>query len=140
MVYVDTSVIIALHLNEPRSADVAHWYAGCTDELVSAHWCATEFASVLSIKQRTGQIDASAARAAWQRFERQCANDLQLMPVEPAVFHRAAALASDPAIGLGAGNALHVAAALDCKAKSLATLDEALARIAAGLKLKLSIR
>ena len=49
MVYVDSSVLVALHLNEPRSADVARWYAACSDELVSAMWCVTEFASALGI-------------------------------------------------------------------------------------------
>ena len=32
MVYVDTSVLVALHLNETRSTDVARWYGACTDE------------------------------------------------------------------------------------------------------------
>jgi predicted nucleic acid-binding protein len=96
MIYVDTSVLVALLLKEPRSSEVARWHAACEDELVSASWCVTEFASALSIKQRTGQIDGTEAQAAWQRFERLCANDMQLMPVEPVTFHRAAIMALDP--------------------------------------------
>ena len=64
MVYVDTSVLVAMHLNETRSTDVARWYGACTDELVSAVWCVTEFASVLGIKQRTGKISADQRREA----------------------------------------------------------------------------
>lgn len=140
MVYVDTSVLVALLLKEPRSGDVGKWYAACEDELVSAMWCVTEFASALSIKQRTRQIDGTEAQAAWQRFERLCANDLQLMPVEPVTFHRAAVLALDPDSGLRAGDALHLAAALDAKAKGMATLDEVLAKNAKAVKLKLAVR
>lgn len=140
MVYVDTSVLVALHLNEPRSVDVSRWYTNCTDELVSAMWCVTEFASALGIKQRTGQIIEAEAQAAWQRFERLCANDLQLLPVEPTTFHRAAVLTLDAATSLRAGDSLHLAAALEAKAKSMATLDEVLARNAKRMKLKLALR
>lgn len=140
MVYVNTSVLVALYLKEPRSSDVARWYAACEDDLVSAMWCVTEFASALSIKQSTGQIDGTEAQAAWQHFERLCANDLQLMPVEPVTFHRAAVLTLDHDSGLRAGDALHLAAALDAKAKGMATLDEVLAINAKQMKLRLPVR
>jgi uncharacterized protein len=56
MIYVDTSVLVALCFNEPKSSDVRFWYGERTEELVSGVWCVTEFASALGIKQRTGQI------------------------------------------------------------------------------------
>ena len=138
MVYVDTSVLVALCLNEPKSADVTRWYSACADELVSAMWCVPEFASALGIKQRTNQITEAQGQAAWQYFERLCANDLQLFPVEPGTFHRAAVLTLDAATGLRAGDALHLAAALEAKAKSMATLDDVQAKNAKRMKLKLA--
>jgi len=140
MVYVDTSVWVALHLNEARSADVARWYSSCTEEMVSAMWCVTEFASALGIKQRTGQITETEGQAAWQRFERLCANDLQLLAVEPATFHRAAVLTLDATTGLRAGDSLHLASALEVKARSMATVDDVLAKNAKRLKLKMALR
>lgn len=136
MIYVDTSVLVALHLNEAASAAVSRWYGACTDDLVSAMWCVTEFASALGIKQRTGQIDAEQAHAAWLRFERLCASDLELLPVEPATFHRGAILTLDAATGLRAGDSLHLAMALDAKAKQMATLDDILVKNAKRMKLK----
>ena len=136
MIYVDTSVLVALYTNEIKSADVSRWYASCTDELVSAVWCVSEFASALGIKQRTGQISASEGEAAWMQFERMCANDLQLLPIESGTFHRAAVLTLDAASGLRAGDALHLATALDIKTKSIATLDDVLAKNAKRMKLK----
>jgi len=124
MVYVDTSVLVALCVNEPRSAAVGKWYAACNEELGSAAWCVTEFASALGIKQRTAQITSEQGAAAWQAFERLCAGDLQLLPVDPAIFHQAAILCLDAANGLRAGDTLHLAVALDAKIKSLATLDD----------------
>ncbi len=137
-VYVDTSVLVALLLPEPKSADVIRWYAACQDDAVSAVWCVTEFASALGIKQRTGQISEMQGQAAWQRFERLCANDLQLLPVEPATFHRAGVLTLDAATGLRSGDALHLAAALEARARSMATLDDVLGKNAKRLKMSLA--
>ena len=62
MVYVDTSVLVPLFLNEPHSKATAEWYSREKGELVAAVWCVTEFASALGIKQRTGAIDAEQAQ------------------------------------------------------------------------------
>lgn len=136
MVYVDTSVLVPLFLNEPHSAAAAHWYAREKNELVAAAWCVTEFASALGIKQRTGAINAQQAQAAWTRFERMAAADLRLLAVTPANFHRAAELVLDAASALRAGDALHLACAEAAGAKQLATLDEVLGRNAQRVKLK----
>jgi len=137
MIYVDTSVLVPMFTKEPESERVIRWYTACTDEIASAVWCVTEFASALGIKQRTGQIDAASAQAAWQQFERFCANDLQLMPVEFATFNRAAAMTLDASTGLRAGDSLHLAAALEINAKSMATLDGVLAKNAKQMNLLL---
>lgn len=136
MVYVDTSVLVALCVTEPMSAAVAAWHENCTVELTSAAWCVTEFASALGIKQRTGQIFAEHAASAWLAFERLCACDLQILLIQPSTFHRAALLALDAKSGLRAGDALHLAAALDAKATSIATLDDVLARNARRMKIQ----
>ncbi len=136
MVYVDTSVLVPLFLNEPHSVAAADWYSREKSELVAAAWCIPEFASALGIKQRTGAIDAEQARGAWTRFERMVAADLRLFPVEVAHFRRAAELVFDAASTLRAGDALHLACAEAVGAKHMATLDNVLARNAQRLKIK----
>ena len=136
MVYLDTSAIVALIVNEAGSVAVAKWYAGTKAELVSAAWCVPEFASALGIKQRSGQLDAEQAKQAWQRFEGLVANDLKLLPVAPADFHRAAVMTLDAGSALRAGDALHLACAEHANAKSVATLDAEMARNAQRLKIK----
>ena len=137
MVYVDTSVLVPLFLNEPHSLAVSDWYAHEKSELVAAAWCIPEFASALGIKRRTGAIDVQQAQGAWESFERMVAADLRLLPVEPANFHRAAELVLDAASALRAGDALHLACAEAAGAKRMATLDDALSRNAQRLKMKL---
>jgi predicted nucleic acid-binding protein len=136
MVYVDTSVLVPLFLNEPHSVAAADWYSREKSELVAAAWCIPEFASALGIKQRTGAIDAQQAQGAWTRFERMVAADLRLLPVEPAHFYRAAELVLDAASAMRAGDALHLACAEAVGAKQMATLDDVLARNAQRLKIK----
>ena len=136
MLYVDTSVLVALCTNEANTAEVLKWYATCTDELACAAWCVTEFASALGIKQRTGQLTESQAQTAWVQFERICANDLKLLPVQTTSFHRAALMTMDAAAGLRAGDALHLACAIQANAQGIVTLDTVLAKNAKRLKLK----
>ena len=135
MLYVDTSVLVALCTNEGKTADVVKWYANCTQELASAAWCVTEFASAMGLKQRTGQLTEEQAQTAWMQFERMCANDLQLLPVEVMTFHRAAMLTMDAAAGLRAGDALHLACAMQAKAQGMVTLDAVLSKSAKRVKL-----
>ncbi|OIP19534.1 MAG: twitching motility protein PilT [Comamonadaceae bacterium CG2_30_59_20] len=136
MLYVDTSVLVALCTHEAKTADVIKWYAACTDELVSAAWCVTEFASALGLKQRTGQLTEAQAQTAWLQFERICANDLQLLPVQALTFHKAATLTMDASAGLRAGDALHLACAIEAKARGMVTLDAVLTRNAKRCKVK----
>lgn len=137
MIYVDTSTLVALIVNEPGSAGVAAWYAAAKSELVSAAWCVTEFGSALGLKQRTAQIDADQARAAWERFERLVASDVRLLPVETIDFHRAAMLTLDASSGIRAADALHLACAERAGSKRLATLDGVMAKNAQRVSLKL---
>lgn len=126
--YVDTSVLVALCVNEPKSEDVSRWYGKSKDKLVSSVWCVTEFASALGIKQRTGQLTIEEAQLAWQNFLRLCTNDLTLLSPAADIFHKAAFLALDAATGLRAGDALHLTSALQANAKRMATLDDVFAR------------
>ena len=138
MIYLDTSVLVPLFLNEPMSLAIAEWYSKEKSELVSAAWCVTEFGSALGIKQRTGAVNAQQAGAAWASFGRMVASDLRLLAVMPAHFHRAAELVLDASSGLRAGDALHLACAEAASVKQIATLDEVLGRNARRLKFKLT--
>ena len=62
------------------------------------------------------------------QFERVCANDLQLLPVETMTFHKASVLTMKSAAGLRAGDALHLACAMEAKAKGMVSLDLVLAK------------
>lgn len=137
MVYVDTSVMVALHFPEVGSSAAADWLEKCEEALFASSWCVTEFASAIMIKRRTGQISIEQADGAWAHFERFCSQGVRLAPPDPAVFHLAATLIRASDRGLRAGDALHLAAALTAQCDSIATLDGVLAddALRSGLKL-----
>ena len=123
MVYLDTSVAVALFIPEVKTASVKEWFALCSDPIVSADWIVTEFASALSLKERRGEITAQAARAVWKEFESFRGTGLRLVPVSRKAFDDAAQMTRDAASGLRSGDSLHLAVALDIGASSLATAD-----------------
>src|SRR5205807_6668753 len=98
----------------------------------------TEFSSALSIKLRTGQINARHRADALAMFTRLSADSLAILPVSGLQFRAAARFADQHALGLRAGDALHLAICADHGA-TLCTLDRRLgeAGLALGVKTKL---
>jgi predicted nucleic acid-binding protein len=123
VIYLDTSALVALLTNEPATAKVSAWFADNALPLVSGDWCAVEFASALAAKQRAKQLRAVHVKAAHAAFETLCDGGLQLVPVSRAAFYKAAALCKPADTGLRAGDALHLAVALDAGCTALAGLD-----------------
>lgn len=136
MIYVDTSVIVAMLTVEPMTEAVKQWYARLHAVPVSSDWCATEFASAIAIKVRTGGLSARHAKAVARAFDTLTAGGLRLLPVSRDAFHMAARLARQHKHGLRAGDALHLAVAKEARATGIGSLDSALSANARRLGLR----
>lgn len=128
MVYVDTSVLVALLTVEPKTREVTAWYAGLREVPYCADWLLTEFSSAISIKVRTRQFTESQAKLVRKEFKLLAAGGLRLVPVSRAAFKQAADMVKQHRFGLRAGDSLHLAVALELRAKYIATLDGTLAK------------
>lgn len=127
MIYVDTSVIVALLTVEPRTQEVIAWYAGLSETPTCSDWLLTEFSSALSIKLRTGQIGEANAKRVRKEFALMAEGGLRIVSVSRGAFGRAAEMVKPHAHGLRAGDSLHLAVALELGASQMATLDRTLA-------------
>ncbi|MFT4256557.1 MAG: type II toxin-antitoxin system VapC family toxin [Pseudoxanthomonas sp.] len=120
---MDTSAAVALLTHEPDSARVAAQLAATFEPIASSEWLITEFASALAAKQRARLLRPTHVKAAMEAFGQWADAGLRLLPVSRAAYLRAARLCGDAKTGLRAGDALHLAVAMEAKIPTLLGLD-----------------
>jgi predicted nucleic acid-binding protein len=125
MRYLDTSLLVPLFIQEPKSADAGTWLVGIDSaDLAVSPWGVTEFSSAASIKTRTGQIDTVMRAKIHAEFLVFLTSRVRrVTPVVSADFQRAAELCDRWSIGLRAGDALHLAIA-ERRGMTVCTLDK----------------
>jgi predicted nucleic acid-binding protein len=136
MLYLDTSLLVAVLTNEAETQRMRSWLGQQdVDELAISDWVATEFSSALSIKLRTGQIGAADRADALALFTRLATDSLTIVAVSRLQFRTAARFADQDELGLRAGDALHLATCVDHGA-TLCTLDRRLSDAGSALGVK----
>ena len=124
--YLDTSLLIAVYAAEHGHERLAEWmYVRATRQMAASGWTRTEFASALSLKLRTKQIDTASRDKAGYSFESAMAETFVVFPILAADFDTAARWCERQETGLRAGDALHLAIASRNNA-TLCTLDRTL--------------
>jgi predicted nucleic acid-binding protein len=134
MLYLDTSVMVAVHTNEPHTdrvlSSLRRW--SLEEEFAISEWTATEFASAPSLKVRTRQIGLEERNKATVAFGEMVTESLFVLGIDISHFRIAAIMAGQYATGLRAGDALHLAIA-QSSGVALCTLDHGMAKAGAAL-------
>lgn len=131
-VYLDTSVVVPLFLNDDHAVRVRAW-AKSAGPVVFSAWTATEFSSALSLQVRLNHLSVSERRDLEDAFDR-WAKGGRILDFQPEYFEDARDLLRKNA-KLRAPDALHLAIARHADLV-LATLDGVLreAAVAEGLE------
>ena len=121
--YIDTSVIVAMLTDEPKTQACKDWFSGLKQAPMSGDWLVTEFYSAIALKQRIGQLREKGLKATMHQFEQLTNNGgIKLMPIARESFSNAGKLTHQHA-NTRAGDALHLSVAMQCEAKAFVTLD-----------------
>jgi predicted nucleic acid-binding protein len=130
MFYLDSSVVVALIVNEPHSPRVDAWCAArAGEEIALSRWVETEVAAALSGKARLERAGDRLLAEARSRFAEVLRSSRRL-PIYAVHFDLATRFASQPDTRLRSGDALHLAIAAEAAA-TLCTLDRRQADAAA---------
>lgn len=143
MVYLDTSFLAPLVIAEDTSDAVeAYLLKMAPGDLVTSLWTRVELASLISRKQRMGELSEVQAAGVRAEFTRTLSESFEMLTPSPADYSMAEELLAHHKTGLRAGDALHLAVASNQGGLEVLTLDQGLIKAAKqlGLKAKTGIR
>ncbi|HVU23943.1 MAG TPA: type II toxin-antitoxin system VapC family toxin [Opitutus sp.] len=137
--YLDTSVLVKLYVNEPDSVACDGVARGHT--LVSSELAYGEMLSALLANERAGHLGADERALAWNRFiEDHEAARIYLVPLNGVLVQEAADLMEEvhPQVPLRTLDAIHLATFLSVDAGPLFTRDRRMLEAARRLNLPLA--
>ncbi|NEQ43061.1 MAG: type II toxin-antitoxin system VapC family toxin [Leptolyngbya sp. SIOISBB] len=131
MIYVDTSFLAPLYIEETTSLQVEAYLRSQPPRQISiSEWTQVEFASLVSRRVRMGELESEQVLTIFHTFEADCTNIYTVLNVSSLDFQLATSLLRQDKTTLRAGDALHLAIAQNHQVQEFLTLDKALANTA----------
>jgi predicted nucleic acid-binding protein len=139
LIYLDTSFLVPLFLEEATSKRIELLIRNLSPgEAATGHWTRTEFSSVLAREVRMGSLTSGEARQADAEFEQVLADSFSVLLPAQNDFDLAKQYLARHHSGLRAGDALHLAIATNCGARTIYSLDKTFLKAGGALALPVS--
>lgn len=141
MIYLDTSLVVALCAPERDSDKVEAALAAITAPLCTSEWTRVEFTSAVGIKFRNRELTETLARRALADYYEAFEPGLTVIIPAHQDYIRAADYLQDFKSGLRGGDALHMAIAVNSVSKitRLLTLDKSFVKSARGMPVSVEL-
>ena len=127
--YLDTSVVVALLLQDMHSSRADAWLIRTKPTLLVSDFCSVEFAAVVSRRVRMSALTAGNASLALRRFDDWLSRPVQVVRCTSEQMAAAGQIVRDFTTKLSAPDAIHLAITRHLGA-TLATFDDRLAAAA----------
>jgi hypothetical protein len=124
VIYLDTSVIVALCVRERASDHVEAALVSVGDALMISEWTRVEVVGAIGIKVRTRELKEPIARRALADYYEAVEPGLQIVTPSREDYILASDYLQTFASGLRSGDALHLAVAANRQVARLLTLDK----------------
>jgi uncharacterized protein len=127
MRYFDTSFLAPLFLRDRNSSAIEGFVAALPpDELATSQWARLEFSSLLGREVRMRSLTAEAATVLDRMFSDTVAQAFAMFPPAADDFDLAGRYIANYQTGLRAGDAMHLAIAVNRQVAAIYTLDNGL--------------
>jgi hypothetical protein len=130
LIYLDTSLVVALCVPEPDSDRVESVLGAVVEPLCTSEWTRVEFTSAIGIKARNRELSEPLARRALADYYEAFEPGVTVVTPSREDYVRAAWYLQDLKSGLRGGDALHAAVAENNRATRLLTLDKVFVKAA----------
>ena len=134
MLYLDTAIFLSIHYAETTSKPISAWLKNNSEPLAASAWTLTECASASGIRVRRGDLSPKLATTLLDSVHQLIRESCLLLPVQQEDYVQATRWLTNFALGLRAGDALHLAVAQRFDAP-LVSYDSLLLRAARSLKI-----
>jgi uncharacterized protein len=124
--YLDTSVVVALLLQDIHSTKADAWLVKTKPTFVISDFCSVEFAAVVSRRVRMNWSTSDNASLALRKFDDWLSRPVQVIRCGPEQMASAGRIVRDFTTKLSAPDAIHLAMTRDL-GFTLATFDDRLA-------------
>jgi predicted nucleic acid-binding protein len=136
MIYLDTNILVSLHLIDTLSDSAVAWLATQTAQLAISEWTSAEFHAVIGLRKRKNELTAAHAKATIEQFNFNVQTHMQMLNVTNDCHVMTSEWLRNINCTIQTGDALHLAIAHLGGATTLATFDERFAKAAQKLKLR----